>query len=211
MAAGRVHCPGPSGHSEPNVEFVEPEEAWAGLRRQGVVKAVDSKQELRLELDGDATVVMDVACEDHPAAGDLPPSIVRVPRAAMSNFVEAVVHKMHLQRTFAIPVRRWREIFDAVSEGMKTNTAWREVDTSASIELNTRDPLAFSPANAHTLRDLLRTLLQEARDTDHGLTLCSDGTPLVMEIMPRGEMIVFAGHAQLAKQCRELLSGARRD
>ena len=193
------------------MEFVEPEEAWAGLRRQGVVKAVDSKQELRLELDGDATVVMDVACDDHPGARDLPATIQRVPRAALANFVEAVVHKMHLQRTFAIPVRRWREIFDSVSEGMKTNAAWREVDTSASIELNTRDPLSFSPANAHTLRDLLKTLLLEARDTDHGITLCSDGTPLVVEIMPRGEMIVFAGHAQLAKQCQELLAHARRD
>jgi hypothetical protein len=183
------------------VEFVEPEEAWAGLRRQGVVKAVDSKQELRLELDGEQTVVLDVACEDHPGADELPATIPRVPRAVMANFVEAVVHKMHLQR----------KIFDAVSEGMKTNAAWRQVDTSASIELNTRDPLSFSPANAHTLRDLLKVLLQEARDTDHGLTLCSDGTPLVMEIMPRGEMIVFAGHAQLAKQCQELLAGARRD
>lgn len=193
------------------MEFVEPEEAWAGLRRQGVVKAVESKQELRLELDGEQTVVMDVACEDHPGAGDLPASIQRVPRAAMANFVEAVVHKMHLQRTFAIPVGRWREIFDAVSEGMKANPAWREVDTSASIELNRRDPLEFGPANAHTLRDLIRTLLTTARDSEHGLTLCSDGAPLVIEIMPRGEMILFAGHRNLAKQCEELLAHAKVD
>ena len=194
------------------MEFVDPEEAWAPLRRQGVVKAVESPKELRLELaDSDSVVVMDIATDDHPDAAELGAGIKRVPRGALANFVEAVVHKMHLQRTFAIPVGRWREIFDAVSEGMKANAAWREVDTSASIELNTRDPLAFSPANAHTLRDLLKVLLQEARETDHGLTLCSDGTPLVMEIMPRGEMIVFAGHAQLAKQCQELLAGARRD
>ncbi len=194
------------------MEFVELDEAWAELRRQGVVRAVDSPQELRLELaDDDSVVVMDIASEDHPLAGELPQTIRRVPRGAMANFVEAVVHKMHLQRTYAIPVRRWREIFDVVSEGMKDNAAWREVDTGASVELNKRDPLVFSPVNAHTLRDLVRTLLRDGRETEHGLTLCSDGTPLVLEIMPRGEMILFAGHAQLAKQCQDLLAHARTD
>jgi hypothetical protein len=177
-----------------------------------VVKVVDTPKELRLELeDSDAVVVMDVAADDHPDAAALGEGIRRVPRGALPNFIEAVVHKMHLQRTFAIPVGRWREIFDAVSEGMKSNAGWREVDTSASIELNRRDPLQFGPANAHTLRDLIRNLLDGARGTGHGLTLCSDGAPLVIEIMPRGEMIVFAGHRNLAKQCEELLAHAKVD
>jgi len=122
------------------VEFIDLDEAWADLRRQGVVKVVDSPKELRLELDGDAAVVMDIATEDHPEVGDLPATIRRVPRGAVANFVEAIVHKMHLQQTYAIPVGRWREIFDAVSDGMAGNAAWREVDTSASIEMNKRDP-----------------------------------------------------------------------
>ncbi|MFZ4697445.1 MAG: hypothetical protein ACOYMO_05520 [Phycisphaerales bacterium] len=193
------------------VEFIDLDEAWADLRRQGVVKVVDSPKELRLELDGDAAVVMDIATEDHPEVGDLPATIRRVPRGAVANFVEAIVHKMHLQQTYAIPVGRWREIFDAVSDGMAGNAAWREVDTSASIEMNKRDPLVFGPANAHTLRDLVKTLLHTAKDSNHGLTLCSDGAPLVLEIMPRGEMVVFAGHGSLAKQCEELLAHAKVD
>ena len=193
------------------MEFIDLDEAWADLRRQGVVKVVDSPKELRLELDGDAAVVMDIATEDHPEVGDLPATIRRVPRGAVANFVEAIVHKMHLQQTYAIPVGRWREIFDAVSDGMASNAAWREVDTSASIEMNTRDPLVFGPANAHTLRDLVKTLLHTAKDSNHGLTLCSDGAPLVLEIMPRGEMVVFAGHGSLAKQCEELLAHAKVD
>jgi len=175
------------------------------------VKVVDSPKELRLELDGDAAVVMDIATEDHPEVGDLPATIRRVPRGVVANFVEAIVHKMHLQQTYAIPVGRWREIFDAVSDGMASNAAWREVDTSASIEMNKRDPLVFGPANAHTLRDLVKTLLHTAKDSNHGLTLCSDGAPLVLEIMPRGEMVVFAGHGSLAKQCEELLAHAKVD
>lgn len=193
------------------MEFIDLDEAWADLRRQGVVKVVDSPKELRLELDGDAAVVMDIATEDHPEVGDLPATIRRVPRGVVANFVEAIVHKMHLQQTYAIPVGRWREIFDAVSDGMAGNTAWREVDTSASIEMNKRDPLVFGPANAHTLRDLVKTLLHTAKDSNHGLTLCSDGAPLVLEIMPRGEMVVFAGHGSLAKQCEELLAHAKVD
>jgi hypothetical protein len=193
------------------VEFIDLDEAWADLRRQGVVKVVDSPKELRLELDGDAAVVMDIATEDHPEVGDLPATIRRVPRGVVANFVEAIVHKMHLQQTYAIPVGRWREIFDAVSDGMASNAAWREVDTSASIEMNKRDPLVFGPANAHTLRDLVKTLLHTAKDSNHGLTLCSDGAPLVLEIMPRGEMVVFAGHGSLAKQCEELLAHAKVD
>lgn len=193
------------------MEFIDLDEAWADLRRQGVVKVVDSPKELRLELDGDAAVVMDIATEDHPEVGDLPKSIRRVPRGMVANFVEAIVHKMHLQQTYAIPVGRWREIFDAVSDGMAGNAAWREVDTSASIEMNKRDPLVFGPANAHTLRDLVKTLLHTAKDSNHGLTLCSDGAPLVLEIMPRGEMVVFAGHGSLAKQCEELLAHAKVD
>jgi hypothetical protein len=193
------------------VEFIDLDEAWADLRRQGVVKVVDSPKELRLELDGDAAVVMDIATEDHPEVGDLPATIRRVPRGVVANFVEAIVHKMHLQQTYAIPVGRWREIFDAVSDGMAGNAAWREVDTSASIEMNKRDPLVFGPANAHTLRDLVKTLLHTAKDSNHGLTLCSDGAPLVLEIMPRGEMVVFAGHGSLAKQCEELLAHAKVD
>ena len=193
------------------MEFIDLDEAWADLRRQGVVTVVDSPKELRLELDGDAAVVMDIATEDHPEVGDLPATIRRVPRGVVANFVEAIVHKMHLQQTYAIPVGRWREIFDAVSDGMASNAAWREVDTSASIEMNKRDPLVFGPANAHTLRDLVKTLLHTAKDSNHGLTLCSDGAPLVLEIMPRGEMVVFAGHGSLAKQCEELLAHAKVD
>jgi hypothetical protein len=77
--------------------------------------------------------------------------------------------------------------------------------------MNKRDPLVFGPANAHTLRDLVKTLLHTAKDSNHGLTLCSDGAPLVLEIMPRGEMVVFAGHGSLAKQCEELLAHAKVD
>ena len=81
---------------------------------------------------------------------------------------------------------------------------------SATIELPAR-ARAGSVANAPQDLEAGGALLTTARDSEHGLTLCSDGAPLVIEIMPRGEMILFAGHRNLAKQCEELLAHAKVD
>ncbi|MEI6024714.1 MAG: hypothetical protein WCP80_09025 [Phycisphaerales bacterium] len=194
------------------MEFVTFEEAWSLLRRLGVNKVTDAPNEMRFELtDSPSVVVLDVAANDHVDIKSLPKEMRRVPRNAIANFVEALVHKMHLQRTYVIPIGKWRQIFEAVSHGMVSNAAWRGVDTSASVELNTRDPLQFNLADAHTLRDLIKVILRDGRGIEHGITLCSDGAPLVIEVMPAGEMIIFAGRPDLAKQCEELLAHAKAD
>ena len=194
------------------MEFVTFEEAWSLLRRLGLNKVTDAPNEMRFELtDSPSVVVLDVAANDHVDIKSLPKEMRRVPRNAIANFVEALVHKMHLQRTYVIPIGKWRQIFEAVSHGMVSNAAWRGVDTSASVELNTRDPLQFNLADAHTLRDLIKVILRDGRGIEHGITLCSDGAPLVIEVMPAGEMIIFAGRPDLAKQCEELLAHAKAD
>ena len=194
------------------MEFVTFEEAWSLLRRLGVTKVTDAPNEMRFELaDSPSVVVIDVAANDHVDIKSLPKEVRRVERNAIANFVEALVHKMHLQRTYVIPIGKWRQIFEAVSHGMVSNAAWRGVDTSASVELNTRDPLQFNLADAHTLRDLIKVILRDGRGIEHGITLCSDGAPLVIEVMPAGEMIIFAGRPDLAKQCEELLAHAKAD
>jgi hypothetical protein len=194
------------------VEFVTLDEAWTPLRRLGVTKSVETPKELRLELPDDpAVVVIDVAANDHAELKSLPASLKRVPRNAIAHFLEALVHKMHLQRSYLIPVGNWRRIFEAVSQGMAGNAAWRAVDAAACVELNTRDPLVFNLADAHTLCQLIRVLLRDGRGPEHGVTLCSDGAPLVVEVMPAGEMIIFAGKPDLARQCEELLAHAKDD
>ena len=194
------------------MEFVTFEEAWSLLRRLGVTKVTDASKEMRFELaDSPSVVVIDVAADDHPEIKSLPHEVRRVARNAIANFVEALVHKMHLQRTYVIPIGKGRQIFEAVSHGMVSNAAWRGVDTSASVELNTRDPLQFNLADAHTLRDLIKVILRDGRGIEHGITLCSDGAPIVIEIMPAGEMIIFVGRPDLAKQCQELLAHVKAD
>ncbi len=194
------------------MEFVTFEEAWSLLRRLGVTKVTDAPKEMRFELaDSPTVVVLDVAANDHAEIQTLPKEMRRVERNAIANFVEALVHKMHLQRTFVIPVGKWRQIFEAVSHGMVANAAWRGVDTSASVELNTRDPLQFYLADTHTLRDLIKVILRDGRGIEHGITICCDGAPIVIEVMPAGEMIIFTGRADLAKQCDELLAQAKAD
>ncbi|MCE9618399.1 MAG: hypothetical protein K8R92_00625 [Planctomycetes bacterium] len=194
------------------MEFVTFEEAWSLLRRLGVTKATDTPKEFRLELaDSPSVVVIDVAAADHAEIKSLPADLRRVPRNAIANFIEALVHKMHLQRTYLIPVGNWRKVFEAVSPGMASSPAWRMVDAAACVELNTRDPLVFTLADAHTLRDLIRVILKDGRGIEHGVTLCSDGAPLVIEVMPAGEMIIFAGRPELARQCTELLAHVKAD
>jgi len=58
---------------------------------------------------------------------------------------------------------------------------------------------------------LIKVILRDGRGIEHGITLCSDGAPIVIEIMPAGEMIIFAGRPDLAKQCQELLAHAKAD
>ena len=79
------------------MEFVTFEEAWSLLRRLGVTKVSDAPKEMRFELaDSPSVVVLDVAANDHADIKSLPTQMRRVPRNAIANFVETLVHKMHL-------------------------------------------------------------------------------------------------------------------
>ena len=75
------------------MEFVTFEEAWSLLRRLGVNKVTDAPNEMRFELaDSPSVVVLDVAANDHVDIKSLPKEMRRVPRNAIANFVEALVH-----------------------------------------------------------------------------------------------------------------------
>ena len=49
----------------------------------------------------------------------LPAGIRRVPRAEIAPIVEGIVHKLRLPEVVAIPVGRWRDVFDAVPPVLK--------------------------------------------------------------------------------------------
>jgi hypothetical protein len=170
-----------------------------------VVEAERTDAVLRVALEETpGAEVVEVAADDHAHAAQLPSDVVRLPRDRMAELVERIVHKMHLTRVCVIPVGKWRQVFEAVAEGMAQNAKWRAVDSAANVELNTRDPLVVQPADHHTLRDLVAVLKHGTHPT-HGIAVAALGTPLVIEAMPAGELAVYAGKASIAAEVRHLL------
>ncbi|MFO0893979.1 MAG: hypothetical protein U0574_03350 [Phycisphaerales bacterium] len=194
---------------ERTVEFVSYPEAWTALRQQGLEECIRTGTELHLGLrESDDLVVLDVAADDHPLAPQLPPEVRRVPRSCLPTIVESVVHRLRVDPVLLIPVGTWREVFDAVAFGMAENEGWKSVDQSASVELNTRDPLMLGPADFHTMRDLLRVLLADGTRDTQGMSIAATGTQLLIEVLPKGQMIIFLGNAHLGRQVAEVVDQA---
>lgn len=188
------------------MEFVGYSEAWRDLAQAGVVEAERTDRTLRVALEErPGGEVVEVAADDHAHASRLPPDVARLPRERIAELVERIVHKMHLTRVCVIPVGRWREVFEAVAQGMAANEKWRAVDSAANVELNTRDPLVVSPADHHTLRELVAAVMRHGSEPVHGIAVAAMGTPLVIEAMPAGELAVYAGKASIAAEVRHLL------
>lgn len=191
------------------MEFVSYAEAWPALQQQGLEVADSTAAELHLALrDDDQVVVIDVAAEDHRLAPKLPPTVRKVPRAAMPSIVEGVVHKLRLDPVLLIPVGHWREIFEAVSFGMAENEVWKAVDQMASVELNTRDPILLGAGDHHTMGELLRVILADGTKDTQGLSIATTGTSILMELLPSGQMILFLGNPHMAAQVNEVIDQA---
>ncbi|MBX3355512.1 MAG: hypothetical protein KF724_07410 [Phycisphaeraceae bacterium] len=198
-----------SGAKEHTVEFISYSEAWPALQLQGLEEADRNDRELHLGLlEDERVVVIDVAANDHRLAATLPGTVLRVPREAMPAIVEGVVHKLRIDPVLLIPVGHWRDVFDAVSFEMAENAPWKAIDQMASVELNTRDPLLLGPGDHHTLRDLVRALLKAGSNDTQGISVAATGTKILIEVLPCGQMIVFAGNPHLGAQVREVIDHA---
>ncbi|MSR29030.1 MAG: hypothetical protein EXS03_05570 [Phycisphaerales bacterium] len=176
------------------------------LRPVGVEESSRTPSELRLSLvEGPQSSCIEIAAIDHKAAARLPADMPRIDRATLPTVVEAIVHKLHLTAALVVPVGHWRQLFDAVAEGMAANEKWRATDSEATIELNTRDALQFLPADFHILRDLVRCVLTCGTDPAHGIAIATSGQAILVEVMPAGEVVVYTGRTDLATVVRELV------
>jgi len=189
------------------VEFVAFEEAWRLLKPIGVEVASQTDLELRLSIsDGDHSGCIDIAASDHKHLANLPADMPRLARAVLATSIEAIIHKLHFAQANVIPVGRWRELFEAVAEPMAANEKWRAIDSAATVELNTRDALQFLPADFHILRDLALAVLTAGSTPRHGISICSSGSPVVIEVMPAGEVTVFYGKSELRRVVSDVLA-----
>ncbi|MCX5664607.1 MAG: hypothetical protein NTY97_07915, partial [Planctomycetota bacterium] len=173
----------------------------------GAEVATQSESELRLSLtEGPQSSCIDIASSDHVMAKKLPAEVIQLDRKKLADMVEAIIHKLRLTQVYVIPVGHWRQLFEAVAEGMATNEQWRTIDSAATVELNTRDALLFVPENFHILRDLVRVVLTAGSEPIHGISIATVGSPLLIEVMPAGEVSVFVGRSDLAHVVREVLN-----
>ncbi len=193
------------------MDFVNFAQAWSALRGLGVEEAENTSDALRLALsDVPGVTVVDVAASDHPRVASLPGEIPRLSRLRIASTIEMLIHKLRVNEIMVIPVGSWRHLFEAVGITMAQHETWRAVDSTVTVELNTRDPLLFLPTELRTLRDLVQAVLSEGRQDCHGIGITTTGRALVIEVMPVGEVTFHCGNRLIAEQVLECLAAASR-
>jgi hypothetical protein len=186
------------------VEFVSPEEVTELLDEYGIEKVPDGEDRMHLRMsDGEGVVHMhlataDTRCKPRAGANTIPVDKDRLPKV-----VEHMIHLLDLHQMLLIPVGKWRKVFDAVAFSLANNEHWQEVDASATVELNTRDPLLCEPGDIQTLLLLIAALLRDADSPEQGLNFIATGSPVLVELVPDGAVRISLGSQVLADEVAE--------
>ena len=94
-------------------------------------------------------------------------------------------------------------VFDAVAFSMADNEDWRAVDTAATGELNTRDPLLCEAGDFHMISELIKALFADAESSDQGLMITTTAAPVMVELIPDGAVRISIGDPVLADEVVE--------
>src|SRR5690606_33903642 len=93
-----------------------------------------------------------------PESGSAPVDgarVVQIEKPRLSKVVEHIMHLLNFEQVLLIPVGKWRKVFDAVAFSLASNEDWQAMDATATVELNTRDPLLCDPGDFHTVIALI--------------------------------------------------------
>ncbi len=187
------------------MEFVKYAEALSLLNEQGVRERSVSEDVNSFDLEGDEVVHFLVAAEGAEVDGRNNARSTTRPREELPAIAEAMLHKLHLGQALLVPVAKWRKVFDAVAFSLASNEDWQEIDATATVEQNTRDPLLCNPADFHTVNALIAALYSDAEDRDQALVITSTATPLIVEVLPEGALSISVGAQVLADEVAELI------
>lgn len=193
------------------MEFVRYDEAMEVLSELGVVETHMSDERLQLELADSAEVVhlhvtsaLDGMTPTQAARDGDERLIVESER--MPDVIEHLIHKLGLMQVLVIPIGKWRRVFDAVAFSMAENVHWQEIDATATVSLNTRDPLLCEPGDLHTLRDLIAAILTDAAEPDQGIMITSTNSAVMVELHPDGSARLSVGNPVLADEITKTFS-----
>jgi hypothetical protein len=123
------------------------------------------------------------------------------------NSLVASIHKIHEGRTLMIPASKWRVVFDAVAFSMAEDESWQEFDASATIKLNTRDPLLFEAGDKHTLIGLITSLMNDGETKEQSVFIIPVGAPILIHLQPCGPVNFWFGNSALADEVKEHYAG----
>ncbi len=183
------------------MEFVEYGEAMELLKEHGIREVPDGDERVGLEVTGsDNVVYLHLACPESTTPPRDGADVVPVEKDRLPNSIEQIIHKLHLTQVLLIPVSKWRKVFDAVAFSLADNEDWQAVDTAATVELNTRDPLLCEPGDFHTIHALVKAFFSNAETMDQGLMITTTAAPLVVELIPEGAVRISVGNPVLADE-----------
>jgi hypothetical protein len=193
-----------------HVEFVSYDEAMDVLREYGVREVRHGEERIGLELEGNGDVVhLHLTSGTSAALPRVGATVLKVEKDRFPGVIEHIMHKLHLRQVLLIPVSRWRKVFDAVAFSMASNEDWQEIDATATVEQNTRDPLLCEPGDFQTLKALINALLNDAEAPDQGLMVTTTGAPLMVELVPDGAVRISVGNPVLADELAQVFAATR--
>ena len=191
------------------MEFIAYDEAMELLREQGIQEVPAPENRICLELMQDEAVVhLHLACTESACKPRDGAVVLVMDKERLPHAVEQIIHKLRLNQVLLIPVAKWRQVFDAVAFSMADNEDWQAVDTAATVELNTRDPLLCEPGDFHMISELIKALLHDADSPNQGLMITTIAAPFVVELVPDGAARISIGNPVLADEVVETI-GAR--
>jgi hypothetical protein len=183
------------------VEFVSFSDAWLELASHGI-------EPREVSIAGTppppgVLPLLELALAESAATCELSPQ--RVPLTRVPEAVDLILHKLHLSPVVVVPRSRWRSVFDAVTFTLAENRAWQEVESEATVILNTRDPLLCTPADLRTLRSMLEALVCDGRSPEESVAIIPAEGQLLIEVVPgAGARVEFSTQA-LADSVEDLL------
>ena len=189
------------------MEFLEFDRAWRTLSDEDVVT-----------LNGDAPEGLDILQIDYderrsahrtifamspghePDVAD--PEVLEIDRARAGEVLEHILHKLHLAPLLILPIGRWRSVFDVVTPALADNEQWVAIDSEATVELNTRDPLVCELRDLHLLRAVVDAVLANSEELAQGISIAAVQAPLLVEVEPAGGVLITIGNEGLADEVR---------
>ena len=192
------------------MEFVSYDEVADLFDEYGIEQVQVGEDQVYLRMsDAVGAVHLHLACPETKAPPHNGATIVRLDKQRLPKVVEHSIRRLHLNQVLLIPVGKWRKVFDAVAFSLAQNEDWQEIDATATVELNTRDPLLCEPADYHTLVELIQALLRDAETPDQGLMFVATASPVLVELVPDGAVRMSLGSQVLADEVAEAFAGSK--